>query len=237
MADHFRTIYASQAVCYDALVSREDCDGNLQRALREVASLAGRDVVEFGAGTGRLTRLLAGEARSIHAFDSSAHMLSMAAETLPAVARSWSLAVADNRQMPLPDACADIALAGWSLGHSCGWYPQMWDAEISRALAEMRRVLRPGGTAIIIETQGTGQDNPAPPTPTLAAYYHQLETQHGFDFRWIRTDYQFESVAEAEALTRFFFGDELADRIVQDGITRLPECTGIWWKTYLDGTS
>jgi len=33
------------------------------------------DVVEFGAGTGRITRLLAPEVQSIRAFDASEHML------------------------------------------------------------------------------------------------------------------------------------------------------------------
>jgi hypothetical protein len=63
----------------------------------------------------------------------------------------------------------------------------------------------------------------------LADYYGRLERQHGFQRQWIRTDYQFHSVSEAERLTRFFFGDQLADRIVSEKLTRLPECTGIWY--------
>jgi hypothetical protein len=38
-------------------------------------------------------------------------------------------------------------------------------------------------------------------------------------------------VPEAEELTRFFFGDELANRIKNEGLLIVPECTGIWWKT------
>jgi ubiquinone/menaquinone biosynthesis C-methylase UbiE len=94
----------------------------------------------------------------------------------------------------------------------------------------MMRVLKPGGTAIILETMTTGSETPAPPNERLAAYYAWLENEQGFSYKWIRTDYQFASVQEADELTRFFFGDELADRIVREGITILPECTGIWWK-------
>lgn len=237
MSNHFKVIYASQAERYAAMVAREDCEGNLLPALQQIAPLTGQRVVEFGAGTGRIIRLLAPYVRSIYAFDNSYHMLCTALQTITRQRSHWLLAVGDNGQLPLPDSCADVAVAGWSFGHACGWFPHTWRKEIGRALVEVQRVLRPGGIAIIVETQGTGQEEPAPPTPALAEYYHWLETNHGFNFRWIRTDYQFESVAEADELTRFFFGDNLADRIVRDGITRLPECTGLWWKTYLDGTS
>ena len=38
-----------------------------------------------------------------------------------------------------------------------------------------------------------------------------------------------QSLDEAEELTRFFFGDELAARVVEKEWLILPECTGIWW--------
>ena len=110
-----------------------------------------------------------------------------------------------------------------------GWYPDDWPERVDRVVNEMLRVLRPNGTAVILETLGTGREDPQPPTEALAEYYARLETLHGFKQQWIRTDYLFESTAEAEALTRFFFGPQLADRIAKDKITLLPECTGIWY--------
>jgi hypothetical protein len=62
-------------------------------------------------------------------------------------------------------------------------------------------------------------------------YYAWLEREHGFSSTWIRTDYRFELVPEAQESTQFFFGDELADRIGQENWAILPECTGIWWLT------
>jgi hypothetical protein len=84
---------------------------------------------------------------------------------------------------------------------------------------------------IILETLGTGRESPEPPNEGLARYYNRLENEQGFSHSWIRTDYKFESVDEADKLTRFFFGDELADHILTEKITVLPECTGIWWKS------
>jgi ubiquinone/menaquinone biosynthesis C-methylase UbiE len=226
----YKEIYNTQARAYDLLVAREDYQGNLWPALRGIRPLDRLDVVELGAGTGRLTCMLAAAARRIRAFDLSRHMLEAARAKLSASGlRNWRLGVADNRRLPLRDRCADLSIAGWSLGHFVGWYPQTWRDEIGAALAGMRRVLRPGGTLILLETLGTGEEVPRPPDEGLAAYYRLLEETYGFSSTWIRTDYRFQDLDEAVALIRFFFGDPLAERVAAEGSTIVPECTGIWW--------
>lgn len=232
MTDHFQTIYANHADQYEALVLREDYEGNILKTLQSIRPLAGLDVVEMGAGTGRLTLMLAPLVKNIHAFDGSAHMLDVAIKKLKQSGlTNWQADVADNRSLPLADGVADLAIQGWSFGHYCGWYPDSWREAIGKALHEMTRVLRPGGTAIMLETMGTGRETPHPPTPGLAEFYAWLEGEHGFSAATIRTDYRFESLAEAEQLTRFFFGDEMADEVVRRNWMILPECTGVWWKT------
>lgn len=230
MPDHFQAIYAHHADRYDQLVSREDHQGNILRALMTIRPLAGLEVVEMGAGTGRLTRLLAPLVRSVRAYDASQHMLDMAAIRLRSLAlTNCELAVSDHRNLPAESASADLVIEGWSFGHLAWWSSESWREEISKALAEMKRVLRPGGTAIIIETLGTGTETPQPPTPELADFYSWLEAGLNFASTWIRTDYRFESLREAEELTRFFFGEELAERVSRDELVVLPECTGVWW--------
>jgi len=229
----FEEIYAQHADQYDALVLREDYEGHLLPALNSIHRLAGADVIEFGAGTGRLTCLLAPVVRHIEAYDASAHMLSVAEAKLRGLGvANWRLDVADNRALPAEAESADVAVEGWSFGHFVGWYPETWRDEIGKALAEMRRVLRPGGTAILIETMTTGSETPRPPTPALSEYYAWLEGEQGFSAMAIRTDYRFASLVEAEALTRFFFGDALAGRVRLENLVILPECTGIWWRKY-----
>ena len=229
----FEEIYASHADAYDALIEREDYQGHLLPRLAAITPLEGARVVEFGAGSGRLTRLLAPLSSHIRAYDASAHMLSVAEAHLKAMGLSnWELGVADNKRLPVEDAAADIAIAGWSVGHAVGWLPDAWREEIGAAVDEMARVLRPGGTAIILETMTTGSERPAPPTEGLATYYAWLENERGFRNTSIRTDYQFESLDEANRLTRFFFGDELADRVRRANWVILPENTGLWWRTF-----
>jgi ubiquinone/menaquinone biosynthesis C-methylase UbiE len=227
--NHFIEVYAARGAAYDAMVTREDYAGNLLPALRKAAPLDGAHVIEMGAGTGRLTRLIAPQAARVDAFDLSPHMLTIAAERPPASGHV-TLAAADNRALPVRDACADVCIAGWSFGHATGWYPDGWQGQIAAMLGEMLRVLKPGGTAVILETLGTGSETPVPPNAALQAYYTWLENAEGFAHSWIRTDYRFGSLDEADALTRFFFGDALADRIRREALLILPECTGLWWR-------
>lgn len=228
----YKFIYQYQAEQYDRLVAHEDYQHNLIRVLNQISSMRNVDVVEFGAGTGRLTLMLASQVRSIIVSDISRSMLMVALQKLQAWPRkNWQAVVADNRAIPLPDQCADVSIAGWSLGHTCGWYPGTWPSEIKRAVDQMQRLLRSNGALIILESLGTGSEVPHPPTAALAAYYSMLENELGFKSIWLRTDYHFKSVAEAGELTRFFFGDGLADRVVRDNVTILPECTGLWYRT------
>ena len=44
----------------------------------------------------------------------------------------------------------------------------------------------------------------------------------------IRTDYRFDDVDTAAAVTGFFFGDQFAARVRRESWRRVPECTGIW---------
>ncbi len=228
----YRRIYSQEAAKYDLLVTREDYCCHIRPAIAAIRPLEGLEVIELGAGTGRLTRLLAADVGMIAAFDISHHMLGVARSRLVRGGwHNWTLSVADNRQLPVRSAVADMAIAGWTLGHFTGWYGNNWQEEIDRAVNEMVRVLRPGGMLIILETLGTGRETPLPPTQGLADYYDYLESSQGFYSTWIRTDYRFGSLEEAEELTRFFFGRELADWLGKERNLILPECTGIWWKS------
>jgi ubiquinone/menaquinone biosynthesis C-methylase UbiE len=222
--DH-QTIYAEHAEEYDRLVEAEDCEKNLLPAIARIAALGGREVLEVGAGTGRVTRLLVDAGARVRAFDRSGAMLAVARRHLGERCR---LAVADAEALPVPDGWADLAIAGWVFGHFRSWMAADWRAHVGRGLAEMRRALKPGAPLVVIETLGTGSETPAPPSPELAEYYAWLEAQ-GFARAAIRTDYRFASVDEAAAVTGFFFGPAFAARVRAEGWARVPECTGIWF--------
>lgn len=226
MPEH-REIYAKYPDQYELLVSYEDYQSNISHTLDQITSFEAKDVVELGAGTGRLTRLLAPAAKSIHALDASAKMLKVAAEKLSEDGfQNWIVAAGDHRYLPLPDHSADVVISGWSIVYLVVWYESTWVNELTRGLAEMKRILRPGGDIIILETLGTGYVSPNPPG-NLLDYFAFLE-QEDFASTWIRTDYRFESQQEAEEIIRGFYGDEMVGKMIVDESIILPECTGIW---------
>lgn len=228
----FKRVYRSQAHEYQRLVSHEDHEGNIERKLEGLLDLEEARVVELGAGTGRLTQLLCRRVASVLAADRAKAMLGLAAELLSAGGcDNWQLLLADNRHLPLAGGWADLVVAGWAIGHSIEWHPHTWQGIVEGTVGAMRRLLRPGGSILILETLGTGQSEPSPPSPGLAAYYQLLENGLGFEASWARTDYRFEDPEQGAEVVRFFFGEELAERILQEQLTIVPECTGFWlWR-------
>jgi ubiquinone/menaquinone biosynthesis C-methylase UbiE len=222
-------IYKTEGDKYEALIAREDHLGNILQALREICTLENCDVIDTGAGTGRLACLLAPHVSQIRAFDISEEMLRVCrARLAQSGLGNWQVDVADHRQLPVADHSADIVVSGWSVSYLATWNPDTWRSELGTWMKEIKRVLRPGGFVILLESLGTGNESPVK-LEHLENFYPWLE-EGGFQDKWIRTDYKFDSLEEAEYLTRFFFGDELGDRVRKNNWVILPECTGVWWK-------
>ncbi len=89
-------------------------------------------VVDLGAGTGALTRLLVGRADEVVAVEPDDRMRAVLSETVPGV----RAVTGRGEAMPLPDASADAVIA------SSSWH---WMDPIP-TLTEVGRVLVPGGT-------------------------------------------------------------------------------------------
>lgn len=223
-------IYKTNGDKYEALIAREDHQGNILTTLREIAPLENRFALDLGAGTGRLACMLAPIVSRIRAFDISEEMLRVCRQKLTASGlTNWQVDVADHRQLPVEDSSADLVVSGWSVAYLYQWHTETWQNELEKWLVEMKRVLRPNGHIVLFESLGTGNELPIR-LKHLKDYYPWLD-RVGFQSKWIRTDYKFESIEEAEELSRFFFGDELGDKVRANNWVILPECTGVWWKT------
>ncbi len=226
-----KEVYASHADQYERLILREDHKNNLLRAIENIRATTGIDIVELGAGTGRLTRFLSEKASSVAASDLSIHMLGIAKEvTRRQKSDNTLLCAADMRRTPYVNNCADMVIAGWSFCYLAVWGEDQWKAELESGLAEAQRLLRQGGVVIMLENYGTGFKEPSPP-PHLDPYFAYLKN-NGFKDTWIRTDYGFRDTVEALDLSGFFFGDEMAEKVRKRQWTTLPECTGLLWKFF-----
>jgi ubiquinone/menaquinone biosynthesis C-methylase UbiE len=229
--DIWQQFYNQRAEEYARLVQNEDYQGNLIKALQGIHPLAGCRVAEFGAGTGRVTSVLAPHVGQVAAFDRAAAMLGVAQRSMreAGLANAY-LALADNRRLPLPAGWADLAVEGWSFLHLKVWQPDSWQAETGQAIGEMCRVTRPGGSLVLIETLGTGQAEPVV-AEAFQPFFSYLEQDWGFERTWVRTDYCFETQQAAHLALEEAFGEETLGALTHtpQGWV-LPECTGVWWR-------
>ncbi len=227
-SDEQAKVYFERAEEYDVLIRAEDADGALPEALAERIELDGAVVADVGAGTGRIARLLGARVAHVHLVERAAPMLAVAEARLAAEGiTNTTLHEADARELPLETDAMDAAVAGWVFGHFRHWMPEGWEDEVDRAIAEMARVVRPGGPILVIETLGTGHETPRT-HEALDEYFARLEQHHGFTRSWIRTDYRFDDADTAADVLGGFFGQAMADRIREERWARVPECTAIF---------
>ncbi len=118
-----------------------------QRAwtLDQLRPQPGEHILDIGAGPGLLAYDLArlvGEGGRVVGTDISTDMLELARGRLAAQSHAECVE-ADAAALPLPDAAFDAAVS-----------TQVYEyvADMPRALAELHRVLRPGGRALIVDT-------------------------------------------------------------------------------------
>jgi len=133
---------------YAAWAPHYDDDGNPLTALEGPAVrawfglVAGRRALDIGCGTGRHTRaLLEAGAAEVVALDLSPEMMALARAKLD-VARDRAHWVRHALPGPMPfrDATFDLAVLGLVVEHV---------ADLARAMAEVARVLTPGGRCIV----------------------------------------------------------------------------------------
>ncbi|HEX6762224.1 MAG TPA: class I SAM-dependent methyltransferase [Gaiellaceae bacterium] len=103
---------------------------------RRVDLRAGRTVVDVGAGTGKLTRLLVPTGARVVAVEPLPAMLGKLVEAAPGAEAMLGTA----EEIPLEDASADVI----TVAQAMHWFDQ------ERALPEFRRVLRPDGAVALV---------------------------------------------------------------------------------------
>lgn len=114
------------------------------------ADLRGESVLDVGCGSGRyMLHALNRGAVHVTGVDLSVEMLERAGEELGAYRQAGGIELVQGslEHLPLPDASADLTICGLTIGHLVHLQP---------ALAELRRVTRPGGTILCSDVHPIG---------------------------------------------------------------------------------
>jgi ubiquinone/menaquinone biosynthesis C-methylase UbiE len=132
------------ATGYAAWASTYDSKPNFILAVEEpvVESLLARippgSALDAACGTGRHTVTLIRHGHEVIAVDQSPEMLAQAAAKVPEA----QFRVGDVTELPISDASLDLVLCALALSHL---------HDVGKAIAEFRRVLRPGGRLIVTD--------------------------------------------------------------------------------------
>jgi SAM-dependent methyltransferase len=172
-------------------------------AVAAVAALRPERILEVGCGWGELAeRLAEATGAEVVATDLSPHMVELAR------ARGLDSRVADVQALPFPDRSFDVVVAAWMLYHV---------PDLDRGLAELARVLRPGGTLVALtnsayhlqELRDLVGSGPSPSTFTrengrelLSRHFahvtrHDVDGTFAFDTREAVEDYVRASISMA----------------------------------------
>ncbi len=152
--DETKAFYNKISRVYDLLA--EHSEGPMRRAgLEKLDVQHGEQVLEIGFGTGHCLISLAqsvGPMGKVYGIDLSDNMLEIARENLhkAGLAERVELTCGDATQLPYPSDSLDAVFTSFTL--------ELFDTpEIPSALAECKRVLKPGGRLAVVAVSKEGE--------------------------------------------------------------------------------
>ena len=149
-ADEVRLAYDAIAADYAATFPGTEAEHSLELAMVDdlaarLHASGGTHVLDAGCGTGRMGRYLVRRGCSVVGVDLSPGMLEQARRAAP----DLELYEGSLVDLPFADDMFDGVLLWYSVIH-------LTDAELPVALAEVARVLRPGGLVLVASQKGAG---------------------------------------------------------------------------------
>ena len=153
------TMFDRIAIRYDFLnrvLSFGTDVGWRRRTIARADIRPGSWVLDIGAGTGDLSFAAAARGASVVAIDLSPGMLAVLSRRATGMQRARVRPLVGNAEaLPLPDASIDRIVSGFTVRNV---------GDLGRAFAELRRVLRPDGRAVVLELSH-------PPSPVFAQLF------------------------------------------------------------------
>nr|WP_246283483.1 class I SAM-dependent methyltransferase [Nocardioides perillae] len=188
---------------------------------------SGQHVLDLGCGTGFHLPRFAARAARVTGVEPHADLLAFAARRTRSTPGVTTLA-GTAQSVPLPDASVDVLHARWAYFFGPGCEP---------GLAEVARVLRRGGTAFVVDNDGTRS--------TFGGWFRRgypevdpddvqrFWTGRGWGRVPVLTRWRFEHRADLEAVVRIELPTALAEEVLaeHDGL-EVEYAVDVWWKRH-----
>jgi ubiquinone/menaquinone biosynthesis C-methylase UbiE len=204
-----------------------DPEHHIESAMRGLAPWSGRTFLDLGCGTGFHLPRWAEDAASVIGVEPHADLVALAGR------RTRRLGNVTVRQgtaqaIPLPDASVDVVQARWAYFFGPGCEP---------GLAELDRVVRRGGTALVIDndarrsTFGSWFRRGYPTVDPDAV--ERFWSRHGWQRTPVDLRWSFTSREDLEDVVRIEFPAEVAEAALasHQGL-EVDYAVNLWWRHY-----
>jgi SAM-dependent methyltransferase len=205
-----------------------DRDGVIEAAMAAQHPFEGADLVDVGCGSGfHLPRFRTLGCRSVVGVEPHRPLVELARDR---VAGLDGVRVEEGvaQSLPLADGSADIAHARWAYFFGAGCEP---------GLAELERVLRPGGTAYVIDNDATRSTfgrwfaRAYPSYDPLAV--ERFWVRQGWSRERLTIRWDFTTREDFEAVVRIEFPETAAEGILAEHEgTGVDYAVNLWWRRF-----
>ncbi|WP_447644665.1 class I SAM-dependent methyltransferase [Nocardioides zeae] len=211
-----------------------DRDGLIERTMREIHDWSGATLLDLGCGAGfhlprwAGTEPSGGRAAEVVGVEPHPALAALARRRVRAI-EGVRVEVGSAQEIPLPDASVDVVHARWAYFFGPGCEP---------GLAELSRVVRRGGTAFVIDNDGSrstfgawfrrGYPEVDPPE-VIARFW----ASHGWSRVPLEIAWEHDSRADFEAVVRIEFDPRTADAILAEHAgTSVDYAVNLWWRRF-----
>lgn len=205
-----------------------DPDGRLWAALQDRVSWEGKVVLDLGCGTGFHLPAFATTANAVIGVEPHPDLVALAARRTRGLG-NVTLLPGTAQAVPLPDASVDVVHVRWAYFFGPGCEP---------GLAELDRVVRRGGTALVIDNDGSrstfgawfrrGYPHLPPPAEIERFWASRGWTRTPVDMGW-----RFTSRADLEAVVRIELKPDVADEVLKHHTgLEVDYAVNVWSRTF-----
>jgi SAM-dependent methyltransferase len=206
-----------------------DPDGLIEATMAGIHDWAGQRVLDVGCGSGFHLPRFARTATAVVGVEPYEPLATIARQRISELGLT-NVSVLDGaaQELLLVDDSIDVVHARWAYFFGPGCEP---------GLAEVARVLRPGGTAFVVDNDASRSTFGGWFSRAMPAYDHvaieRFWSRQGWSRERLDIQWSFGSRADFESVVRIEFTETLADGILAEHEgSGVDYAVNLWWRTF-----